>query len=241
MTDLKESDIKPLSVFQIKQKQFILSEYPMLDDMMVETIVRLSEGQIENIVKNVENNSLKIALNSRIVELQKIAKEKLAKEKAALALKKVYRKPAIMFSGEGLGNNDVFLQEIVKGKKAVLIDFWASWCGPCRIVTPAVKRLHTKYKNKGFTILTVSEDKDRASWRKGIKEDGMLGWNHIFDQYSRISRMHNIKSIPYMILIDGKGRVIKENITYTQLANELKKYVSKWHFQLFLKMIIYFV
>ncbi|MCL4126366.1 UNVERIFIED_CONTAM: hypothetical protein GTU68_024640 [Idotea baltica] len=128
-----------------------------------------------------------------------------------------------MFSGEGLDANDVFLQEIIKGKKAVLIDFWASWCGPCRVVTPSIKRLYTKYKDKGFTILTVSEDKDKVSWRKGIEEDGMLEWNHIYDDFSRISNMHNIKAIPYMILIDGKGRVIKENITYTQLTKELKK------------------
>ena len=58
MKDLTESSIKPLSVFQIKQKKFILSEYPMLDDMMVETIVRLSEGQIENIVRDMKSGKL---------------------------------------------------------------------------------------------------------------------------------------------------------------------------------------
>ena len=58
MKDLTESSIKPLSVFQIKQKQFILSEYPMLDDMMVETIVRLKEGQIENIVRDMKSGKL---------------------------------------------------------------------------------------------------------------------------------------------------------------------------------------
>lgn len=179
--------------------------------------------QIQNASKDVENNSFKFVLNSRIEDLQKIEEEKLAKEKAALALKKAYRKPAILFSGEGLEGKDISLKNVIKGKKAVLIDFWASWCAPCRMMTPAIKRLHTKYKDKGFTILTVSEDKDKASWKKGITEDKMLSWNHIYDDFSRISSMHNIKAIPYMILIDGKGRVIKENITYTQLTNELKK------------------
>lgn len=179
--------------------------------------------QIEEALESTANNSFKTVLNARIDELEIIAEEKLAKEKAALALKKAYRKPAILFSGEGLDNKDVSLKEIIKGKKAVLIDFWASWCGPCRVITPSIKGLYDKYKDKGFTILTVSEDKDKASWKKGITEDKMLDWNHIYDDFSRISNMHNIKAIPYMILIDGNGRVIKENITYTQLTYELNK------------------
>jgi thiol-disulfide isomerase/thioredoxin len=179
--------------------------------------------QLQQASKNVDNNSFKNVLNTRIVALQKIAEEELVKEKAALALKKAYRKPAIMFSGEGLDNEDVSLQEIIKGKKAILIDFWASWCGPCRIITPSIKGLYTKYKDKGFTILTVSEDKDKASWKKGIAEENMLSWNHIYDDFSRISNMHGVKAIPYMILIDGNGKVIKENITYTQLTKELEK------------------
>ena len=179
--------------------------------------------QIQEKIENTENSSFKTVLNSKIDELQKIAEENLAKEKAALALKKAYRKPAILFSGDGLNNENVSLESIIKGKKAVLIDFWASWCGPCRIMTPSIRELFNKYKDKGFTILTVSEDKDKASWKKGITEDKMLSWNHIYDDYSRISNMHGIKAIPYMILIDGKGRVIKENITYTQLSRALKK------------------
>jgi hypothetical protein len=103
--------------------------------------------EIQSSLKDVKNNSFDIALNSRILELQKITEEKLAREKAALALKKAYRKPAIMFSGEGLDNNDVSLKEILKGKKAVLIDFWASWFGTFIIITPSIKSLNTKYKD----------------------------------------------------------------------------------------------
>ena len=179
--------------------------------------------EIDNKTKNVKTNSLKSILGDKIALLQKAADEKLAEEKRIAAAKKTYRKPAILFSGDGLNGESVSLQSIIKGKKLVLIDFWASWCGPCRAVTPRVKSLYDRYKNKGFTILTVSEDKSTENWRKGVEQDRMLDWHHIFGDYGRISSMYGVRTIPYMVLIDGNGGIIKEKISITELEYQLQQ------------------
>jgi thiol-disulfide isomerase/thioredoxin len=190
------------------------------------TILELKE--IQNNSKIVDATNLKILLAEEINRLQteantKLEEEKLLEEKRIKALKNTYRKPAIMFSGDGLDGNLLSLQSIIKNKKVILIDFWASWCGPCREVTPKVKELYEKYKSKGFTILTVSEDKNSEDWKRGIKQDDMLSWYHIFDDYGRISTMHGIRAIPYMILIDGNGGVIKEKISISELEYQLQQ------------------
>ncbi len=179
--------------------------------------------EIKNNTEVVKTSTLASLLDDKISNLQKIVDAELVEKNKIAAAKKVYRKPAIMFSGDGLKGELISLKSIIKGKKVILIDFWASWCGPCRLVTPRVKQLYHKYKNKGFTILTVSEDKNKEDWKKGIEQDGMLSWYHIFDDYGRISTMHGVRTIPYMVLIDGNGGVIKEKISITELEYQLQK------------------
>ena len=178
---------------------------------------------IESNSKTSKNSTLKDILDNEIAHLQKIADEKLAEEKKIADAKKTYRKPAILFSGDGLNGEPVSLQSIIKGNKLVLIDFWASWCGPCRAVTPRVKSLYDRYKNKGFTILTVSEDKNKENWKNGVEQDKMLSWYHIFGDYGRISSMYGVRTIPYMVLIDGNGGIIKEKISITELEYQLQQ------------------
>lgn len=135
----------------------------------------------------------------------------------------VKREKAILFVGESLNGKDLGLATILKGKKAVLIDFWASWCGPCRQVTPQVRALYQKYKSKGFDIVTVSEDKSQSAWRNGIAEDKMLAWHHIYDDQMRIANMFQVNAIPHMVLLDGEGGIIGSKITIFSLEKELKQ------------------
>lgn len=135
----------------------------------------------------------------------------------------IKRQQAPLFYGESLDGSNLSLQSALNGKKAVLIDFWASWCGPCRTVTPQVRSIYNRYKNKGFDIITISEDKTRAAWTNGITEDNMLAWNHIYDDNMRIAYMFNVESIPHMILLDGNGGIIENKISISRLENELKK------------------
>ncbi len=112
----------------------------------------------------------------------------------------------------------------LKGKY-VLIDFWASWCGPCRRENPNVVALYKKYKDKGFDVFGVSLDRDRDAWLRAIEQDG-LTWHHISDLQgwrSEHAALYSVNSIPQTILIDPQGRIIQRNLRGEQLAEKLRE------------------
>ena len=107
--------------------------------------------------------------------------------------------------------------------KVVLIDFWASWCGPCRKELPNVKRCYEKYKAKGFEIYGVSLDKERDAWIQAISEEG-LKWPQVSDlkfwQSDAVST-YAVQSIPFTVLIDKEGKIIATDLRGADLDNKL--------------------
>jgi thiol-disulfide isomerase/thioredoxin len=114
--------------------------------------------------------------------------------------------------------------------KVVLIDFWASWCGPCRRESPNVVRLYNQYKDKGFTVFSVSLDQDAAAWKQAIEKDGLVWPNHVSDLLgwnTPMTQIYGFNSIPHTVLIDKKGKIIGTGLRGESLEQKLKEIFSK--------------
>ena len=113
--------------------------------------------------------------------------------------------------------------------KVVLLDFWASWCGPCRRANPELVRIYDKYKDQGFDIFAVSLDKKKSSWEGAIRKD-KLAWHHVSDLGgwgSKPAALYKVRGIPEAILLDREGRIIFRGVKGAQLEQLLIKEFAK--------------
>jgi peroxiredoxin len=132
-------------------------------------------------------------------------------------------KPAMDFIQKDTLGNPVQLSTY-KGKY-VLLEFWASWCGPCRAEGPNILKAYEKYKDKGLIILAVSLDKDMGQWKKAIKDDHMP-WIHVSDlKYSKseVANLYGVHAIPANFLISPEGKIIAKDLRGKSLNDELFK------------------
>jgi thiol-disulfide isomerase/thioredoxin len=121
-------------------------------------------------------------------------------------------------------DGDTILLSMTRGK-IVLLDFWAAWCGPCRMENPNLVNVYNKYQDEGFEIFQVSLDQSRDAWLKGI-EDDQLDWIHVSDlQFwnSIVVPIYNIQAIPMNYLLDREGRIIAQNLRGPMLEQKLEE------------------
>lgn len=113
------------------------------------------------------------------------------------------------------------LTSLLKGKKYLVLDFWASWCAPCRKEIPNVKNQYALYKDKGLQVVSISIDRNAAAWKKAVKEENLQWPNFLSPQ---VADSYKVKAVPTMYLLDAQGKVIAENedARGEKLAKKLK-------------------
>lgn len=171
--------------------------------------------------------------SSKLIDSLILIKEQITKEPVVVASsnkvetikiketpKGEYRPKAYKISGENPYGQIMSLNSIPKGK-VILVDFWASWCAPCRATNPTLVQLYKKYNSQGFEILSVSEDKGEVEWMNAIAIDDLTWEYHILDKNKSIAFRYGVESIPFKLLIDKNGNIASDKISGNALENKI--------------------
>jgi len=202
-----------IAIYQIFGRHNIIDEEKNID---------LLEFLAENLKENYPTNS---HANEIYIRTKKIKVKLTEQEKIRKRLEPGNKIPEL-----SLPNVDGQATSIVDYRgKIVLIDFWASWCVPCRRHNPDLVKIYQRYNSRGFEIFGVSLDYDKDMWIKAIEHD-KLTWVQVSDIMhwnSPVVKIFNITAIPYNILIDSEGIIIEHNLSIAELNTKLNEILSK--------------
>jgi thiol-disulfide isomerase/thioredoxin len=150
--------------------------------------------------------------------------ETVSKAKATAIGSKIIDGPILDRDGNKVQLTSVF----PKGKKYILLEFWASWCGPCRGEIPHLVNTMSHWKDKGFDIISISLDEKESDWKKAMEEENM-NWHQYNAREgfkSQIAQSYNIQGIPYALLIDAEGTIIKHGMRGANLEVALEELIK---------------
>ena len=223
----KEAAINQYMTEQFKQYQTAIQSFVGMYQGSAALILPLSSINIDQDFQSYQNLILQIYQGfpqSAIV--QQLHQKYLLKKQEIEAADPFARGKAVpdFASFKTDGKKQMKLSDL-KGQ-VVLLDFWASWCGPCRAENPNVVKNYQKYKDAGFTVMSVSLDSDRNKWLAAIAADQLSWPNHVSDLggwQNKVAQQFGVTSIPFTILIDRDGKVIATNLRGAALEQTLQQ------------------
>lgn len=180
----------------------------LVDEMLTPETIASFEPAFQNLSTDLKNSAKGKSITEKIEGMRKLAVGATAPD----------------FTLPDTSGNDLSLSSL-RGKY-VLVDFWASWCGPCRHENPFVVAAYNKYKDKGFTILGVSLDNPgkKDAWVKAIADDELQQWSHVSDLLgwqSDVVKLYSIRGIPQNYLLDQEGKIVASNLRGAALDEKL--------------------
>ena len=221
--DLKKS-VDKFALAKMKQNpgnpfNLVLSTYavPSMDFQdwnpeSLEILKRVSEA----FTKNHPSSNVSATLNAQVYQIELAYDQYLANSSGT--------RPAPEIALKNPDGKEIRLSSL-KGNY-VLIDFWASWCAPCRQESPNVVKMYNKYKNKGFTVYSVSLDNNVDAWKAAIAKDGMVWPNHVSDLLqwkSPMPQLYGFNGIPHTVLVNKEGMIIGTGLRGAALEQKLKE------------------
>ena len=234
-----DADYKNLKAATFKGSQETIQLQELIKGIRSRTV---NEQYLVNFIDTVKSSVLaRIAVGSLNIETHKSSfdkvKERLEKEMPNSRTYKEYTGylkslESVLNTAVGQVAPDIELPSpdgeninlsSLKGK-VVLVDFWASWCRPCRRENPNVVKIYEKYKDKGFEVYSVSLDRTKDKWIQAIKQDNLIWPGHVSDLggwKSSAAALYSVKSIPQTFLLDANGKIIAKNLRGNRLEQKL--------------------
>jgi thiol-disulfide isomerase/thioredoxin len=203
--EVKQKQIRSMMEKVGEKEQAFAKAHPdyLVSSMLVAIELRISPAE-KAVYYNSFTSELKQGMYGRMID-QQMAQEKVSGLGAT----------AIDFTKKDVAGKTIQLSDY-KGKY-VLLDFWGSWCGPCRAGNPHLKELYAKYKDKGFTIVGIANEQggsltdNKISWKKALKEDG-LPWQQVLNnegiEKCDVTKLYNVNAFPTKILLDKNGKIV---------------------------------
>ncbi|WP_313806934.1 TlpA disulfide reductase family protein [Flavobacterium sp.] len=189
----------------------------------------LSVLLLENFVsrQSLEAEKIKTLFNSLATDIKKSKSGKRVEEFVTAMTSVQVGQVAPNFSAKNPEGKTVSLKESLG--KVTIIDFWASWCGPCRAENPNVVALYNEFHGKGLNIIGVSLDKDEAKWKEAIAKD-KLAWAHVSNLKfweDPIAKQYNVKSIPATFILDASGKIVAKDLRGEELKAKVAELLAK--------------
>lgn len=191
-----------------------------------EVVTSVYDSLPTDIQQNATGKFIADFIQKKQAKAPKVVETTTTKKKVTPKKKTEFRPTAYAISGTTPDGSTLSLANVSTGN-VILIDFWASWCQPCRVQSPHLVSMYKKFKDRGLVILSISEDTNEAAWVKAIEKDNFTWKTHIIDTNKSIAFRYGIESIPHTVLIDKNGKIAAEKLSGSRLEAKIRQLLNE--------------